>query len=357
MPEPTPVQGSQPAERDTPAPATSPTDPTNASSALTERYVEVTLDHVPAPTRAAVEPPLRSAISEEIEYRYDRLLGDENVTREDVEVEVLEDMGDPERVAATMTVQPQYLIGPRFFLDYKRVALWLIVVTGLAAAALWALSRAHEGASAAWTVVGAGVAAVTAALYALAWTTISFALAERSARPSAKLASAAWTIDRLPLPRHSHITASQTATPVVASLVLAVAIIWQQRFPSIYTAQGEGVTFLNPEHWPWVWAPVVVLLALVAMAAIFRHVHDHWTLTSAAVNLLLVGATAALLVCALLDHTFVNDAFFSEVGWPTDQLPTATLETWAAGVVAVVGLADIVVGFLRVRSGRAVQAD
>lgn len=346
----------------TQAPANDRQDPdgaetTAASSPLVERYVAVTLGHVPITQRQAVEPPLREAIVSEVAHRYDRLLGDENTTWDDLEVDVLEDMGDPERVAAAMTNRPLFLIGPRYFLDFKHVLLWLLVIVSPVAAALSVVSSAQEGATVAWMVVDGVVAAVTAALYASALTTLGFAVAEQISRPKAEVVSAAWTIDKLPNAPLTRISASQTATTVVVSLLLAIAIVWQQMWPSLFTQQSEAIPFLNPAHWPWLWCGLVGLLAIEALAAIGRHVRGFWTYTWAAVNLLVVSAIAGTLVWTLLDHTFLNDAFFDAVGWPTGELPTETLETWTAGVIAVLWATSVTLGFVRAARARAALQD
>lgn len=347
--------------RSTPAVSEGSNEPAPANTAaarspLTQRYVAVTLAHVPVTQHATVESSLRSAITSEIEHRYDRLLGDENITWGDLEVDVLEDMGNPERVAAAMTDRPLFLIGPKFFLDFIHVLVWLVVIVSPVAALLSVASSLQQGATTAWLILDALGAAVTAGLYAAALTTIGFAVAERVSRPQGQTTSAAWTIDKLPRPPRRTIAAPQTTTRVVAPLLLAVAIIWQQIRPSVVTEQSQALPFLNPSHWPWLWCGVVALLGVQALAAIARHVLGYWTLTWATVNLVLVSALGGLLAWGLLDHTFLNDAFFDEVGWPTDQLSTATLETWTAGVVAVLWAVSVALGFARAFKARALRA-
>jgi|GEM_PF-2836558 len=335
-------------------PETNAAEPTNTGEAeslppLAERYIEVTLDHIPVAERGAVDTALRGAISGEIEDRYNQLLGDENVTREDIEVDVLGDMGDPERVAATMVDRPLFLIGPRFFLDYKRLLSWLLTIVVPVAAALAMVSAAHHGAELG-TMLFAGLgAAVTAALYTAAWTTLGFAGAERVARPGSQVASAHWDIDSLPQPVRRKISVPETTIVVVTALVTAVVIVWQHLRPSIFTGQGDPVPFLNPDHWPWLWSGIVALLAIVALAGISRHVHGHWTYMQAWVNLAISTLTFGLVVWIMLDHSFLNIAFFAEVGWPIKELPTVTLENWAAAVIAVIWLIDVALGFVKAR--------
>ncbi|WP_430867268.1 hypothetical protein [Demequina aurantiaca] len=320
---------------------------TAASAPLTERYVAVTLGNVPHAQRDAVEPALRAAIKDEIKYRHDRLLGDEVTTRSDIEIEVLEDMGEPELVAAAMTHRPKTLVGPRFYQDFKHVLLWTLAIVVPSAAALAMVSSAQDGATLFSMIAhGAGVAATVAA-YMSAWVTLGFAIAERIARHRAEVTAAEWTVGMLPAPARTVVSVAQTAVAVVSSLLVATSIVVQQLDPSLVTDAGEQVPFLNPDHWPWAWSAVVGLLAVNALFAVKRHVRGYWTARSAVINLVLLTGLYGLLGWMLLGESLLNEAFFDEVGWPTDELPTSTLEGWALIAVGVLWLLGVAAGTLR----------
>lgn len=318
-----------------------------ASTPLTEHYVAVTLGNVPVGQRSFAEPALRAAIEDEITERYSELLGEENVTRDDIEVAVLEDMGDPEQVAAAMTHRPKVLVGARFYLDFKHILLWALALVVPVAAALAFESAGQDGAELWSSILHGAAVALTAAAYTAAWVTIGFAVAERVARHRAEVASAEWTVDHLPAPSRTVISVGQTATAVASSLVVASAIVIQQLDPSVFTAQGEPITFLNPGNWPWALSTVVALLGVNVLVAIGRHVRGFWSMRSAVINLALLTAIYGLFAWMLLQHSFLNDALFTHVGWPSDNLPPATLESWGAIAVGVLWLVGVGIGFLR----------
>lgn len=323
------------------------TDAQRAPTPLVERYVAVTLNEVPVAQRDTAEPALRAAIEDEINHRHDRLLGDENITRADIEIDVLEEMGDPEAVAAAMTLRPKSLIGPRFYHDFKYILWWTVALIAPVAGALAAVSASNEGADSITLMVHSAAVALTAVLYAAAWITLGFVISERVARRRAEVTAAEWTVDRLPEPTRTVISVSQTATVVAAALIAATAIVVQELEPALLTQSGVPITFLNPEHWPWIWGAIVALLGVDALAAIGRHVRGTWTMRAAAVNLVLLSATYGLTVWLLIDQSFLNDEFFEEVGWPTDELPTAELESWAVIALGALWLIGVTIGFVR----------
>lgn len=322
-------------------------NPPTAQSPLTEHYVAVTLGNVPLAQRDIAEPALRAAIQDEIEHRHSQLLGDEATTRSDIEVDVLEDMGDPEQVAAAMTHRPKVLIGPRFYHDYKYILGWALVLVLLAAGAIAMGSAVQDGAEQMPMILRSLGVGLTAMVYAAAWITVSFSIAERVARHRAEVAAAEWRIDHLPAPTRTIVSVSQTAVAVVASLVAAVAIVVQQLNPATSTNLNVPVVFLNPDHWPWVWSALVVALAVNALVAIRRHVRGHWVMRTAGANVALLTVIYGIMAWMLATHSFLNVAFFDEVGWPTADLPPARLEDWALIAVGVLWLFGVALGFGR----------
>lgn len=345
LPQPTP----EPAAKVEPEPDLDEPEhsPGIATTPLTERYVAVTLGYVPVAQREFAEPALRAAIADEIDERHDQLLGDEATNRSDIEIEVLEDMGEPEQVAAAMTHRPKVLIGPRFYYDYKYLLWWTLPLVAVVAGALAMFSFEHEG-SGAWPTLihGLGVA-LTAAVYSAALITASFSVSERVARHRAEVAAAEWTVDHLPAPTRTAISSAQTAVAVASSLLAATAIVVQELEPSAFTDRGEPVSFLNPDNWPWAWGALVVLLGANAAIAIGRHVRGFWSMRAAVGNLALLSATYGLLAWMLVGHTFLNDAFFTQVGWPTDGLPPESMESWTLIAVGVLWLIGVALGFYR----------
>jgi hypothetical protein len=90
-------------------------------TSLTERYLAATLRGIPAKQRPDVDRELRSSIADAIE---DRVANGED--RAAAETAVLEELGNPTRLAAGMTGRPVYLIGPELFLAYRYILFLLL---------------------------------------------------------------------------------------------------------------------------------------------------------------------------------------------------------------------------------------
>ncbi len=90
---------------------------------LTERYLAAALHGIPQAQRPDVERELRSSIADAVE---DRVRGGED--QADAEKAVLEELGDPARLAAGIAGRPLYLIGPDLFVEYRRLLVLLLTI-------------------------------------------------------------------------------------------------------------------------------------------------------------------------------------------------------------------------------------
>ncbi len=118
------------------------------------------------------------------------------------------------------------LIGPRYYPDWKRLlTLLLSIVVPIAIVAV--TGAAFLGGQPATELVGVAISAgVGVAIQLTFWVTLVFALLERSGTPPAGVA---WTPDRLPeLPASKGDSPVEMGVAVVAMIVGAVAIVWQQ---------------------------------------------------------------------------------------------------------------------------------
>ena len=95
------------------------------ANTLTDRYVAATLRTLPEKQRPDIEKELRASIADAIDDRVEA-----GSTADAAEREVLIELGDPGRLAASYAGRPLYLIGPTLFLDYIRLLkllLWIVV--------------------------------------------------------------------------------------------------------------------------------------------------------------------------------------------------------------------------------------
>lgn len=82
---------------------------------LIERYLQEIGQHLPRPQRADILSELRSSLMDTLEARF----GD--TPSEDAVVQVIKEMGSPQKVAASYHADGQYLIGPAWYPTFKLV--------------------------------------------------------------------------------------------------------------------------------------------------------------------------------------------------------------------------------------------
>jgi len=148
---------------------------------LINRYVHEVGEHLPERMREDVETELRSLLMDAVEARAreaSRPVDDEITSR------VLREFGRPEDVARRYAPEAEYLIGPRLFPTYKRVATLVGIVFGalfLASVVLGILRTVQnpESGFAPAPLLGGAWDLLKSLLFNLALLTLAFAVAER----------------------------------------------------------------------------------------------------------------------------------------------------------------------------------
>ena len=191
------------------------------TSTLTDRYVDAAMRTVPEKQRPDLSAELRASIGDQIDARVDS-----GEPQEAAERAVLTELGDPDKLAAGYTDRPLHLIGPRYYLDWWRLLKLLMWIVPPFAAFGIALGQALSGAPFG-TIIGSTIAGVIGVIVHLAfWTTLVFAVIERTAGKAGDAALAPWTLAQLPVPRESGAKLGDLIGRVVYLAVWAVAIVW-----------------------------------------------------------------------------------------------------------------------------------
>jgi hypothetical protein len=321
-------------------------------STLTDRYVWGVLRAVPEHQRADLEPEIRALVADAVEAHAATgaaATGDSATGDAAVERAALTELGDPEILAARYTDRSLYLIGPGYYLDYRRLLglLLTIVVPIVTFATMFAGFMAGTGVAA---VVLTGVTAgVSVGVQLAFWVTLVFALVERSGtRMTAPFG--AWSPDRLPsVPSPSRLGAGEAAMSVLGSLFVIGVIVWQ---PPFYI-DGRTVPFFDPalaDQW-FAWFLVVAVLeigfTIVAYAA------RRWTWTFAVINAILAAAFAIPAVWLLQTGQVLSPdavAGMERIAAGASLAPTAAV---AAMAIVIIGGLDALDGFRKARRGAA----
>lgn len=307
---------------------------------LTDRYVAATLRNIPANKRDDIERELRGSIADAVDARIDS--GDDSA---EAEKYVLTDLGDPARLAADYSERPLYLIGPDLYLDWRRllaVLLWIAPIPGIVVLVL----DAFEGSSV-LAAFGSGIwTAATVALHIVFWTTLVFAVLERTGG-SAENPTGAWTPERLPeVDDERRVSLSDTVFAVAVYVFLFVFLILQRTYSGFRSDDGTAIAILEPGLWSF-WIPaLLVLLVLSAVFEIVRYAIGGWTVPLAVINTVLnLLFTVPVIWLAASDELFEPDYLVAAFGEATDSARVAS--TAVIVVVALIAVWEIGEGWVK----------
>lgn len=320
------------------------------TTSLTDRYVAATARHVDEAQRAELERELRATIQDMVDGRLDAGAPD----RATAEREVLVELGDPLRLAASYSGRPLHLLGPAVYPAWRRlVTLLLATIVPLAAAVTMAARALLGDDQTIGTVVAGGITtALMAAGQVVFWVTLVFVVIERT---GAAGTLPDWDPDQLPEPQGARaVTMTDTAATIIVVVVGVLAVVWQQ-FDSPVRRGGEQVPVLDPSLWSS-WIPWILGVWLAtAVFGVVLHRTGRWTWRLAAVNALLEAAFAVPVVVLLLSHRLLNDEFVAALvdgGWQDAEQHLALTVAATVVVVTVWGAVD---GLVKARRHQAEQ--
>ncbi|GAA1942740.1 permease prefix domain 1-containing protein [Agromyces allii] len=296
---------------------------------LTDRYLFAATRSLPAAQREDLSRDLAERIADTIDARIESGAS----TPETAERDALVELGHPASLAATYSDRPLVLIGPRYFLIWKRLLLFLESFVPATVAAAAALGLVISGGG--WEVIGAAIGiGINVAVQLAFWTTAVFAMIERFGTGTD--AELGWTPEHLPqLPevRRPHRRAD-----LIASLVwLAIAagfLVWQQFGVVWIDGERAAVPLLAPDLWSF-WLPYVfALIALEAAFAVWIYRSD-WNWANALVNVVLNAAFAIPAVWLFVEGRLVSAEFLAVIEPHLDADAEWVLSViFVAGVVA-----------------------
>jgi hypothetical protein len=311
-------------------------------STLTDRYVWAVVRTVPGARRADIETRVRASVDSAIAAK---VAG--GAAEEAAELDAITELGDPDRRAADYVGRPSSLIGPAYFFDYRRV---LIVVVSVAAPTMFfavILTQLIVRSNPLDALGTALSASFSVAVQAAFWTTLAFAMIERTA-PERRDRATLWKPALLPkVPTAEKIGIGSTIAGVLGYLLFIGLIVWQGNIWVVQTAGGERTAVLDPALWAlWLpWFIAVAVLEIVFLAVAYAIGHWTWGLAWANVALNLVFAVPAVWLLAT-DRVF-NREFLEMMAMPTDvvRIASAVFEF----VVVLVAVLDTLDGFRRAR--------
>jgi hypothetical protein len=315
-------------------------------STLTDRYIQAVIRTIPEQQRGDVAAELRGSIADQLEARLAA-----GGALDDAERDLLNELGDPDKLAAGYADRPLHLIGPRYYLEWWRLLkLLLAIVVPLAAFGI-ALGQTLAGTPIGGIIGSTIGGAITVAVHLAFWTALVFALVERS--DEARTAIAPWTVDRLRA--ENPYTGARFVDMIVSVVFLAiaaVALVWDQLVGAVYLG-GRWMSFLSPELWPWWAGALLIAIGIDAVLLIVVFLAGRWTYALAAVNAVLNVVVAVPAIWLLSHDMLLNKAFWLEVIPNGDaEKVYAILSVLTGFAIAGIAVWDTLDAFLKARRAR-----
>jgi hypothetical protein len=310
-------------------------------STLTDRYVWGVLRNVPAGRRSELDREIRALVADAIEAREAAATERDAATAERA---ALVELGDPDHLAARYLDQRMFLVGPRYFTEWRRLLSLLLPIVVPVATLATTGAAALAGKPAAELVGVAAGSAFQVAIQLVFWITVVFAVLERS---DAAPLGTEWTPDRLPeLPARRGESRAEMATAAVAIVVGTGLLIWQQLANPVVIG-GAGYPVFDNALWPFWMCWFLGLLAIEFVALLARWRAGGWTFGFAVINL---GTNLAFAIPAL--WLFGNGNLFdpgleaavARTDWAPGLAPTGAV---LMVVVAASSAWDAIDGFRR----------
>lgn len=313
------------------------------TTTLTDRYVYAATRSAPEAQRTDLERELRERIGDATDA-----LVQTGRAPADAERMALVELGDPAALAASYVDRPLQLIGPRYYLTWWRLLKMLYSVVLPIAVAGVAFAQVLSGADVGEIVGTAVSVGFSLAVHLGFWTTLAFAIAERSPGTATEIA---WTPDLLPqLPdvgrpgRRAELIGS-----LVFLCIFALAIVWQH-FGLPWVDALDSIPLLDPELWSF-WLPFfLVLIGLEILFAIAIYTWG-WNWWLAVANLLLNVAFVVPALWLLTTGQLFNPEALEAIGWPWGDAGT-TVTSIVVVLVVAIAIWDVIDGFIKTARGR-----
>ena len=310
------------------------------TTSLVDRYVYTALRRVPEKQRADIDRELRASIEDAVDARVEA-----GASRDAAVETTLLELGDPDRLADRYADRPHFLIGPELYGVWRRLLVVLLSTVLPIVVVVAVAVRAFGEDVTVGALIGEAIGTtLTVGAHLAFWTTLSFAIVERTGMGKADLRGT-WSLKDLPRYEPGAITAAQLGSYVVWPMLLIAAIVLQH-----FTF--TDVPVLDPAGWPRWWPALIVLIALKAVWAVWLYRLGSWTRAVIAVDAVLAVLTAAVLIWLLATGRFFNPAFDWALDSGTDlrdwMVPVAIT---AAAASALWDIADVAIRGGRARRG------
>ena len=274
---------------------------------LVDRYVLTALRRVPQEQRTDIDQELRASIADAVDARVDG-----GATHDEAVEQTLLELGDPDRLADRYAGRRTHLIGPELFGAWRRLITMLLSVVLPIVVTIAVVAEVIDDASYGEIIGTAWVTLITTTVHLAFWTTLVFAIIERTGLSQTDQGRAelglAWRPANLPDYVGGRWTTPQLVVDLAWATLLIAGLVLQQ-----FTFTAEPV--LDPANWSFWWPYLIGVLVLEGGYAVWTHRMRVRTHVVTVVNALLGLAAAVPLIWLLATDRFFNgDYVFTALG-------------------------------------------
>lgn len=298
---------------------------------MIDRYIYAVTQHLPENIREDVSKELRSNIQDMLP---------EDASEAQIK-DVLEELGNPAKLAVEYNPQKRYLIGPGVYNQYIKL---LKLVTGIAAITLGCIaiftgvfnfSAVQKPEEIVSDVISA---AMGGAMQGAFWVTLVFIIMERSGvhEGHSPFKNKKWTLEDLKaIPDYGKKKISRVSTTVEIffTILFASLLIFRPEIIGV-SLKGSGfVPILNAEILS-TYTVGIVLLAIVSLGIlVWKTIYPYWSIPLAAANAGFNIATAVLMLFMVRDTNIVNVKFLHLLEDLTNLTLSQVTLLWQRGLM------------------------
>ncbi len=308
---------------------------------MIDRYIYAVTQHLPENIREDVSKELRSNIQDMLP---------EDASEAQIK-DVLEELGNPAKLAVEYNPQKRYLIGPGVYNQYikllKLVTSVAAIIMGCITVFTWVFnySDVQKPGSIVSEVIQAGLGG---AMQGAFWVTLVFIIMERSGvhEGHSPFKNKKWTLEDLKaIPDYGKKKISRTSTTaeILFSVLFAAILIFRPEIIGV-SLKGSGfVPILNAEIM-YTYTVGIVLLAIVSLGIlVWKTIYPYWSIPLAAANAGFNIATAVLMLFMVRDTNIVNVKFLHLLEDLTNLTLSQVTLLWQRGLMIFAAVFIIIV--------------
>lgn len=262
---------------------------------LIDRYIYAVTKRLPKRQREDIDKELRSLFDDMISERCAKRAPDKS----DIE-SIINELGDPARLAAKYRDDKGYLIGPDYYYTY----MYLLRIVVAAVAFGTGLAATINIIASGQTDIAEGISEIIAsvisgAFQGFAWLTVIFAINERFLNKKVDLKKDGWNVSELPeIPKKEEtIKPADPVAGIIFSIIFLVIFSFGSRLFGIYSFNGDGTLSIIPvfsddgilKFIPF----IIALCCLSILKESMKLIIGRW-------NLMLGGVTVVLNIVSLV---------------------------------------------------------